>query len=59
MPWIFKFLAADIKDLLNIEAHADRMLARPAIQDVISQVKIFGHNNNMTPKQANTLNDAT
>jgi hypothetical protein len=59
MPWIFKFLAVNIKDLLNIEACAGCMLARPAIQDVMSQVKIFGHNNNMTPKQANTSNDAT
>lgn len=56
MPWMFTFLGVDIKDWPHIEAWAARMLARPAIQDVMSRAKSFGHD--VTPEQARELKEA-
>lgn len=56
MPWMLTFLSVDIKDWPHIEAWATRMLARPAIQDIMSRAKTFGHD--MTPEQARELNEA-
>ncbi|OGE47513.1 hypothetical protein PENARI_c042G05209 [Penicillium arizonense] len=56
MPWMFTFLGVDIKDWPHIEAWATRMLARPAIQDIMSRAKSFGHD--MTPEQARELKEA-
>jgi hypothetical protein len=43
MPWKFTFLGVDTKDWPHIEAWATHMLARPAIQDIMSRAKSFGH----------------
>ncbi|KAL6808072.1 glutathione S-transferase [Trichoderma camerunense] len=56
MPWMFTFLDVDIKDWPHIQKWADRMLARPAIRDIMSRAKTFGHG--MTAERARELKDA-
>ncbi|KAJ5190073.1 glutathione S-transferase GliG-like protein [Penicillium cf. griseofulvum] len=56
MPWMFNFLGVNIKDWPHIEAWAERLLARPAIQEIMAQAKTFGHN--MTPEELSTLKQA-
>lgn len=56
MPWMFTFLGVNIADWPHIEAWAGRMLARPAIQDIMARAKTFGHE--MTEEQAKELKEA-
>lgn len=56
MPWMFTFLGVDIKDWPHIKEWADRMLVRPAIQDIMARAKTFGHY--MTEEEARALKDA-
>jgi glutathione S-transferase len=56
MPWMFTFLGVDIKDWPHIQAWAERMLARPAIQEIMARAKTFGHE--MTQEQAAMLKSA-
>ncbi|KAH6608321.1 putative glutathione S-transferase GliG-like protein [Trichoderma cornu-damae] len=56
MPWMFAFLGVDIKDWPHIREWADRMLARPAIQDIMARAKTFGHS--MTVAETLALKEA-
>ncbi|RHZ55553.1 glutathione S-transferase family protein [Aspergillus thermomutatus] len=56
MPWMFTFLGVDIKDWPHIQAWAERMLARPAIQEIMARAKTFGHD--MTQERAAMLKSA-
>lgn len=56
MPWMFNFLGVNIKDWPYIKAWAKRLLARPAIQEIMAQAKTFGYD--MTTEEVSTLNQA-
>jgi glutathione S-transferase len=43
MPWMFTFLGVDIKDWPHIEAWSQRMLARPAVQEILQVAPTYGH----------------
>ncbi|OTA92435.1 hypothetical protein M434DRAFT_21887 [Hypoxylon sp. CO27-5] len=43
MPWMFKFLGADIKDWPHIEEWSERMLARPAVKKIMDIAPTYGH----------------
>ena len=43
MPWMFTFLGVDIKDWPRIQAWSEKMLARPAVKEVMERAPKFGH----------------
>jgi glutathione S-transferase len=43
MPWMFEFLGVNIEDWPNIKMWGERMLERPAIQNVLSKAPGYGH----------------
>lgn len=43
MPWMFKFFGVDIKDWPNIARWSEKMLARPAIKDILERAPKIGH----------------
>jgi glutathione S-transferase len=43
MPWMFTFLGVKIQDWPHIEAWSERMLARPAVQDILEAAPTYGH----------------
>ncbi|KAF2259666.1 putative glutathione S-transferase GliG-like protein [Lojkania enalia] len=43
MPWMFKFFGVDIKDWPRIETWSQKMLARPAIKDILERAPKIGH----------------
>ncbi|KAL5364125.1 putative glutathione S-transferase GliG-like protein [Aspergillus floccosus] len=56
MPWMFAFLGVNIAEYPHIEQWAERMLARPAVQDIMARAKTFGHD--MTAEEARALKEA-
>ncbi|KAJ5603918.1 hypothetical protein N7537_006874 [Penicillium hordei] len=43
MPWMFTFMGVEIQDWPHVEAWSDRMLARPAVQEVLKAAPTYGH----------------
>lgn len=43
MPWMFNFFGVDVNDWPNIKRWRELMLARPAVQRVMSSAPSIGH----------------